>query len=154
MLRGARKVRGMCAVGAMALTLGLAACGGDDDDEQPAGGGGGSEAPAVTAPTPQAEGGGAGSLRVTATESGGLGWDPAELTAPAGEVTITMDNPDRNQMPHNVAIEGAGVQEVGNVVQPGDVSEVTATLEPGEYTFYCSVGQHRANGMEGTLTVE
>jgi uncharacterized cupredoxin-like copper-binding protein len=26
-------------------------------------------------------------------------------------------------------------------------------LKPGKYTFYCPVGDHRAEGMEGTLTV-
>ena len=66
-----------------------------------------------------------------------------------------MANPDGNQMPHNVALEGDGVEESGEIVQPGgDVSEVTTTLEAGTYTFFCAVGQHRANGMEGTLTVE
>ena len=132
MLKGARTVRGWCAVGAMALALGIAACG--DDEEEPAAG---------------------GTLELTATEDGGLGWDPDALEAGAGEVTIRMANPDGNQMPHNVAIEGEGVEAVGQVVQPGpDVSEVTADLEAGTYTFYCAVGQHRANGMEGTLTVE
>ena len=149
MPKGARTVRGLCATGVAALALGLAACG-DDEEEPPAGGAG---AAAQTEEAPAAGGGGA-ALDVTATEDGGLGWDPAELEASAGEVTISMDNPDGNQMPHNVAIEGNGVQEAGEVVQPGAVSEVTATLEAGEYTFYCAVGQHRQNGMEGTLTVE
>jgi plastocyanin len=27
-------------------------------------------------------------------------------------------------------------------------------LEPGEYEIYCAIGDHRAQGMEGTLTVE
>ena len=65
-----------------------------------------------------------------------------------------MDNPDGNGMPHDVAIEGDGVDATGEVVQPGGVSEVSADLKPGTYTFYCSVGQHRQAGMEGTLTVQ
>ena len=27
-------------------------------------------------------------------------------------------------------------------------------LKPGKYTFYCSIPGHRAQGMEGTLTVK
>ena len=28
------------------------------------------------------------------------------------------------------------------------------TLEPGEYTFYCDIGGHRQQGMEGKIVVE
>ena len=67
-------------------------------------------------------------------------------------VTIVMDNP--SSVPHNVSIEGSGVDEEGNTVGQGDKSTVRAELRPGEYSFYCSVGGHREAGMEGTLTVE
>jgi plastocyanin len=126
----------------------IAACG--DDDEPTAGG---KAEPATTQPetAAPAEGGG---LTLSASEKGGLKFDKSELEAATGEVTITMTNPDDAQMPHNVALEGEGVDEQGEVVQPGGTSEVKADLKPGTYTFFCSVGQHRQAGMEGTLTVQ
>jgi len=136
-------LRRLLMLGALVLTFGLAACG--DDDES--GGGAASTQESTPAAEPTA-------LELTAGEDGGLSFDPADLTAKAGEVTITMANPDGNQMPHNVALEGAGVEEAGEVVEAGGSSTVTATLEAGEYTFFCAVGEHRQNGMEGTLTVE
>ena len=54
-------------------------------------------------------------------------------------------------MPHNIAIEGNGVDEEGQVVQNGGVSRVEVDLKAGEYTFFCSVPGHREGGMEGTL---
>ena len=138
-------MRRLLMVGAIVLTFGLAACGDDDDDS---GGGAASTQESTPAAEPT-------SLELTAGEaSDGLSFDPGDLTAKAGEVTITLTNPDGNKMPHNVALEGTGVEEAGEVVQAGGTSTVTATLEAGEYTFFCAVGQHRQNGMEGTLTVE
>jgi plastocyanin len=99
---------------------------------------------------PAGEGGG-GALRLTADPGGDLAFDETELEAPAGEVTITMDNP--SEIPHNVSIEGSGVDEEGETVEQGGTSEVNAELRAGEYTFYCSVAGHREGGMEGTLTV-
>ena len=56
-------------------------------------------------------------------------------------------------VPHDVSIEGGGVDEQGREVTDGGTSTVLATLKPGSYTFYCSVPGHRQAGMEGRLTV-
>jgi plastocyanin len=99
-----------------------------------------------------AEGGGeSGALTLSADPGGDLSFDKQELEATAGQVTITMDNPAA--VPHNVAVEGSGVDEEGETVEQGGTSEVSAELEAGEYTFFCSVPGHREGGMEGTLTV-
>ena len=95
--------------------------------------------------------GGAGALSLTANAGGQLSFDKQSLEAPAGEVTIRMENP--SSVPHNVSVEGDGVDEEGETVEKGGTSEVSAELRAGEYTFYCSVPGHREGGMEGTLTV-
>ena len=117
-----------------ALVLALAACGGGDDEE-PSGNGGGDGA----------------ALELVAGPGSELKFDQTSLEVAAGEVTITMTND--GDLPHNVAIKGNGVDEKGEIVQNGGTSTVTATLEAGEYTFYCSVPGHEAGGMTGTLTV-
>lgn len=136
------------------LALGLVAgCGGDDDDDN---GGEAAQTTEQQAPTETgevggetAEGGGAAeAIRVATPEDGALEFDPDEIEAPAGEVTIEYDNP--SQVPHNLTIEGAGLATE-------TITQTTATisgeLEPGEYTFFCSVPGHRQGGMEGTLVV-
>ena len=134
---------------AIVAVLGLAACGGDDDEETTGGGGGGA---ATTNGGGGGGGGGGGeTLRVTADESGNLAWEPTELSTSAGPVTIELDNP--SSVPHNVELEGSGVQEVSDTVAQ-DTTSVTADLQPGEYTYFCNVPGHREAGMEGTLTVE
>lgn len=126
----------------------LAGCGDDSSDDAAA------PAAAETTATEASSGAGATDLALAATEEGGLGFDKTKLTAKAGTVTLTMDNPSGDQMPHAIAIDGNGVDEDGEVVQPGGKSTVSVDLKPGTYTFYCPVGQHRQNGMEGTLTVQ
>lgn len=99
-------------------------------------------------------GSGSGStLKLSADPGGGLKFDRTELTAKAGRVTITMDNPASAGIPHAVAIEGGGVDEDGQTAEPGGTSTVSADLEPGTYTFYCPVGQHEQAGMKGTLRI-
>ena len=127
-----------------ALSLAVAACGGDDDDE--------AEEPAAEETTTDGGGGGGGTtLELAADPGGALAFDQTELTAPAGDITIHLTNDA--QIPHNVEVEGNGVEEVSDTITGADTS-LAITLEPGEYVFYCAVPGHREGGMEGTLTVE
>ena len=90
---------------------------------------------------------------VTIEATAQLAYVTGEATAPPGSLTIRSPNP--SSTPHNIAIEGpGGVNEIGEVVTDGGVSEIQATLEPGEYAFFCTVPGHREGGMEGVLTVE
>jgi uncharacterized cupredoxin-like copper-binding protein len=146
------------AMAVIVAALGVAGCGDDDDssngggsDDSGAaesggyGGGGGSNQ--------EASGGGGTTLRISADPGGALKFDKSELTAEAGKVTIVMKNPSSATAPHAVEIEGQGVEEESEVVEPGGTARVTADLEPGEYELYCPVGNHADEGMEGTLTV-
>lgn len=107
-------------------------------------------APATTAP---AAGGGGSNVTLTADPNGGLSFNTTTLSAKAGTVTITMDNPSSSGVPHAIAVEGNGVDKDGATADPGSNSTVTVSLKPGTYTFYCPVPGHEAAGMKGTLTV-
>ncbi len=93
-----------------------------------------------------------GTVQIDADPTGQLKFLASSATAKAGKLTIHMKN--ASSVPHDIAIRGAGVSEVGQVVSGGGVSTVSATLKPGSYTFYCSVDGHEAAGMKGTITVK
>ena len=142
-----------------ALAVFTAAGCGDDEDS---GGDTGASAPAETTtesapPETETDTGASGSgegteLKIAADPGGGLSFDKESLQAPAGPVTIVMDNP--SSLPHAVEIEGGGADAKGETVNKGGKSEATADLEAGEYRYYCPVAGHGDAGMEGTLTVE
>lgn len=74
------------------------------------------------------------------------------MEVPAGPTTFAVTNV--GSMEHNFEIEGQGVEEAFDEnLQPGQSDTLTVDLPPGEYTIYCPVGNHRARGMEVTLTV-
>ena len=82
---------------------------------------------------------------------GALAYVFADAVAQPGALDIR--SPNESSVPHNIALEGQGVNEVGEVVQDGGVSEISADVVRGEYQFFCTVTGHRPAGMEGTLTV-
>jgi plastocyanin len=93
-----------------------------------------------------------GTLEIPASATGALYFEFADATAPAGQIKI--QSPNDSSVDHNIALEGNGVNEEGPVVKDGGTSEIDVDLQPGEYTFFCSVEGHREGGMEGTLTVK
>jgi len=131
----------------------FAACGGDEEEPAapPAATEAATEAPteAPTEAATEAAAGGA-KLAIAADPDGAKKFTETELTADAGQVEIDFSNP--SQVPHAVDIEGVD-GAVTETVTGADAPPVTVDLKPGEYTFYCPVGDHRQAGMEGKLTV-
>jgi plastocyanin len=89
-------------------------------------------------------------VQISADPSGALKFEQTDVSATAGSITIDFTN--MSSLSHDVRIEGNGAS--GGTDQITDSStSATVDLEPGTYTFFCSVDGHRAAGMEGTLTV-
>ena len=147
------------------LALAAAGCGDDDSDDGGDSGGSGSGGEARDSggytgtpagdektDTNAASGGApAGALRLVADPSGALKFDKTRLETKPGKVAIVLANP--SDVPHAIEVEGNGVEAEGETVGKGGVSKVAVELEPGEYEYYCPVGNHKDAGMEGTLTV-
>ena len=121
---------------AAALALTLGACSGSSDGEA-ADGASGSETAA-------------GSLTFVANDQ--LFFEEDSKSVRAGTVNITLECGEAAN--HTIAIEGVGDGTEIAACAPGDVGNGSVELEPGEYTYFCTVTGHRAEGMEGTLTVE
>jgi plastocyanin len=91
-------------------------------------------------------------LALAADPSGAFKYDKSTLTAKAGKVEITFTN--ASPVPHDVAIKGNGVNAgPTEQISGGGTADLTATLQPGTYEFYCTVPGHEQAGMKGTLTV-
>jgi uncharacterized cupredoxin-like copper-binding protein len=145
-----RRVSAIAAVAALSM-LGLAACGGGSDDNND------TTAAATPPPATTTGGGGGGGGGATidfSTPSGSeLAYNQKSASTTAGTDTISFDNVQAQE--HDVKIEDSSGAEVGgtDLVASGTAT-ATVDLQPGSYTFFCSVPGHREAGMEGTLTVK
>jgi plastocyanin len=126
--------------------LAMAGCGSSDNESTSTG------ASETTSTSSGGTAAGRGQTLQLTADASQLKYDKTSLSASAGSVTIEMTND--GSLSHDVAIKGDGVDEKGDVVGKGGKSTVTADLEPGTYTFYCTVDGHEAAGMKGTLTVK
>lgn len=89
-----------------------------------------------------------GLLKIPADPSGQLAYVNTTAQAPAGPITIEMDN--ASGVPHNIAIKGVGQSPI----VPKGKASFKANLKPGTYTYFCEVPGHLQAGMKGTLTVK
>lgn len=130
-----RVPRSMTVAWLLVATVALAACGGGDDQAAGNGGGGGGTSDG-------------GVVEVAGTDA--LAFEPEQLTAAAGEVTVELTSGEG--VLHTFVIDQT--DEVVVEAAAGETATGTVDLDAGEYTFYCDVPGHREAGMEGTLTVE
>ena len=70
-------------------------------------------------------------------------------------MTIDVSN-DSQTTTHNLEVEGNGLADTSldADLAPGDNGQLTVDLQPGTYTMYCPIDDHRAQGMEGTIEVK
>jgi len=125
--------------GAAALAISaafLTACGGDD----PSDGG--------TASPPAASG---DAKPLTATEEDfSISLDQDDLAAGTYAIEVVNDG----GATHDLVVEKDGDDIAkSETIGPGKSTTLAVTLEPGEYVFYCSIGNHREMGMEITVSV-
>ena len=111
----------LLALMAVVAALALAACGDDDDDDTSA---------ATTTEETTAEEPSGGGETIPVTESD-FKLDPADPTAKAGEITFELSND--GEAPHNLEVEGNGIEEVSDTINPGDSTSFSVNLEAGTY---------------------
>ncbi len=101
----------------------------------------------IAAPTPQPK-----TFDVDAAE---YSFAPNALAAKTDE-DITVNLKNVGQRRHDIVFELDNNRvEASSQIMGGETTSMSfkAPAAPGEYVFYCSVGQHRAMGMEGKLTI-
>jgi plastocyanin len=84
-------------------------------------------------------------------------FEPKNVTVNAGTSQPTVVRfvlRNNGALAHNLHVEKDGSDLGGTpIFAPGQVQSGQATLGPGTYEFLCTVGDHAALGMRGTLTV-
>lgn len=97
--------------------------------------------------SPQASGSSPTDVTVVSVD---IDFNPNEFIIPANtDVTVTL--PNEGVAEHTFVIDEL---EINVSIAPGATETVTINAPAGTYTYYCDVPGHRAQGMEGTMTVE
>jgi uncharacterized cupredoxin-like copper-binding protein len=69
----------------------------------------------------------------------------------AGTITFVVTN--NGFMDHDFAIRGNGVDQKTLTLNSGESATLTVNLEPGTYTYICTMPGHEQGGMTGTFIV-
>ena len=104
-----------------------------------------------TQPETPATGAITGQTKEFTVEGSEFKFSPNAISVNKGDsVKITFKNVGTK--PHNFIIDELDVAT--KTINGGETDTVEFTAsKSGTFAFYCSVGSHRANGMEGTATV-
>lgn len=129
-----RRRRSAPVVVALLLAFVVVACGGGDD-------------PVTGAEEADGASGDPGTVAVVGRDD--LTWDTETLAASSG--TITVELTCEAAVNHNLVIEET--DEVVAECAPGETVTGTVDLDPGTYTYVCTVPGHERT-MRGTLTVD
>jgi uncharacterized cupredoxin-like copper-binding protein len=71
----------------------------------------------------------------------------------AGAYKFAVRNTGKIQ--HDLAVEGGGLSETKTkLIDAGKSADLSVSLKPGKYTFYCSVPGHEQAGMKVAVTVK
>lgn len=118
--------------------LAVAACGGSSSSPGSSSGGSSTSAGAQTATFTETE------FKI----------DTTSTTLKAGDYTFQVDN--KGKFPHDLHIATPDGSEIGKseVLQAGASGTFQVTLKAGTYQIWCAVDAHKAQGMQGTLTVQ
>jgi plastocyanin len=76
-----------------------------------------------------------------------ISFQPAEVVAPAGQISVRIDN--RDLVTHTFAVDGLGVDIT---VPGGKARRVTFNAPAGRYRFRCTIAGH--DNMKGTLVAD
>lgn len=148
--RGRRVASALVLAGALAS---VSACGGSMDSSGAAPTSAEESAPATSsAPGGSAGGSSQDAVRsITATEDDfSISLGEQDLSAGSYEIEVV----NNGSATHDLVVERDGEDVAfSETLAPGKSATVTVDLEAGEYVFYCSIGNHRAMGMEVTVRV-
>lgn len=125
------------------IALAVAACGGSSGSGEGSGSSSGSSGSSSSSSGQ--------SVTFTLTE---FKIDTASTTLKGGDYTFQVDN--KGKFPHDLHVATSDGSEVGKspVLNAGQSSSFKVSLKSGTYTIWCAVDAHKAQGMQGTLTVQ
>ena len=131
-------------IGVVLILVGVLGCGAGGGS---AGGGGGAED--AQAPSGAKE----SVLKTIRVKEVEFALKPAEITLEKPG-TYLFKAVNSGGTVHALEVEGQGIEEETEEIQPGQSAELKVKLEAGTYELYCPVDGHKEEGMEGKVIVK